>query len=102
MGKNHVIIVRVSKSQKDRIEDNAKAKGFKTISGYVRDLALRYDSPLEKKVCEIHSKLSVVEDYLKRKPNQPFSGIGNLFGNYGFIPPNQNHNYEEERYNGSR
>ena len=50
---NHTIMVRVSKSQHDRVKNNAEAYGFKTISAYIRALALQHGLVFEDKINRI-------------------------------------------------
>jgi hypothetical protein len=57
MPKNHVIVVRVTRSQKDTIQENADAKGFSSISDFVRDIALKNESILERKIGAIYDRL---------------------------------------------
>lgn len=49
MGKTRLIQFRVSRIEHERIYNNARAKGFMTISGYLRHLALNRDLIFEKK-----------------------------------------------------
>jgi len=51
---NHRIVVRVTKSQLERIRNNTEATGHSTISAYLRSLALEHDNPLQAKVHEIY------------------------------------------------
>lgn len=57
MVKNKTIQIRVTKNQHERISNNAKAKGFVTISAYLRDLALNSDSNIERKIDEIYRRI---------------------------------------------
>lgn len=57
MVNNKVISVRVTKNQHERVRNNAFAKGFKTVSAYVRSLALENDLIFEQKFNEIYNKL---------------------------------------------
>ena len=57
MVNNKRIFVRVTENQFERIRNNAHAKGFKTISGYVRSLTLRNDLIFEKKFNELYAKI---------------------------------------------
>lgn len=67
MAKNGVIIVRVTKTQYERVRNNAEAKGYKTISSYIRALALEYDLNFEKKFSEIYSR--VTNENLDKREN---------------------------------
>lgn len=40
-----------------RIANNVKARGYVTISAYLRDLGLNRDSNLERKINEIYKKV---------------------------------------------
>ena len=61
MAKNHILRIRVTKAQKERIRENAEAKGFTTISAYLRSLALGGDTLLERRILAIYNKLFEVE-----------------------------------------
>ena len=52
-----VIIARVTKNQHERIKINAQAKGFKTISNYIRALALEKDMVFDQKFDELYDKI---------------------------------------------
>jgi hypothetical protein len=47
----------VTKEQLQRIKTNASAKGHKTLSSYLRDVALDRDVFLERMLFEIHNKV---------------------------------------------
>jgi hypothetical protein len=51
------IQVRTTRDQYERIKNNAKAKGFSSLAGYLRHVALQHDLVLEQKVSEIHEHL---------------------------------------------
>lgn len=57
MCNNRTVMVRVTKDQLDRIKQNASAKGYKTLSQYIRHLALEKDMAFEKKFNELYSKI---------------------------------------------
>lgn len=57
MVNNKMIIVRVTKNQHERVRNNAFAKGYKTMSAYLRALALENDLIFEQKFDEIYEKL---------------------------------------------
>lgn len=57
MGKNHVVIVRLSKDQKERIVNGMNAAGCKNISEFVRKRCLENSLFLETKVNEIHQAI---------------------------------------------
>ncbi|MFH1917088.1 MAG: hypothetical protein ABIJ21_07540 [Nanoarchaeota archaeon] len=50
MPKNRVIMIRVTNTQYERIVNNALAKGYKTISDYVRNSILGFDLLTETKI----------------------------------------------------
>ena len=50
MPKNRTIIVRITKTQYERIVNNALAKGYKTIPDYVRNSVLGFDFLTETKI----------------------------------------------------
>ena len=64
MTSNNVIKVLVTKTQKERILQNANIKGYKTISSYIRDLALSKNQFFEDKLKEIIRKIEKVEGKL--------------------------------------
>jgi len=51
------LIVRLTKNQHERVRTNAEAKGYKTISSYIRALALEQNMNFEDKFNEIYNKL---------------------------------------------
>ena len=53
MVSNSMVRFRVSQTQLDRIKFDAKLKGYKTYSAYVRDIALRGDHYIETKIIGI-------------------------------------------------
>lgn len=57
MNKNHVIKFVVSKDQKQRIEANAHAAGYVTISRYLRDLSLNFDKGFLHRFNDLHDRL---------------------------------------------
>ena len=67
MVNNKVVVTRVTKNQFERIKVNAQAKGYKTISQYVRSLMLEHDLVFEKKFDEIYQKLIPEENIQKNK-----------------------------------
>ena len=58
MTNNRRLVVRLTRSQHDRVKNNAEAKGYKTISSYIRAIALEYDLGFEKRLNEIYVKVS--------------------------------------------
>jgi hypothetical protein len=57
MPKNNLIKFLVDVEQYDRIKRNSSAKGFKTISSYLRDLALNKDRRFEELLVDIHREV---------------------------------------------
>jgi len=54
---NHVVKFLVNKDQRERIKNNASIKGYKTVSAYLRDLALNRDIRFETMLIEIHKEV---------------------------------------------
>ena len=52
MGRNHVVKFAVTKSQRERIEQQAHSLGYVTVASYLRDLALQKNEFLESKIIE--------------------------------------------------
>lgn len=65
MTANNIVKVLVTKSQKERILQNANIKGYKTVSSYIRDLALNKNQFFEDKLKEIIRKIETVERRLQ-------------------------------------
>ena len=65
MTSNNVINILVTKNQKERILTNASIKGYKTVSGYIRDLALNKNQFFEDKLKEMISKIENVDRKLQ-------------------------------------
>jgi len=57
MVNNKTIMVRVTKNQHERIRNNACAKGFRTISDYVRSISLENDLIFEQKFNEVYNRI---------------------------------------------
>ena len=53
MASNHTIRFRVTKTELDRIKYISIVKGYKSTSSYLRSLALKGDSFVEKKLVEV-------------------------------------------------
>ncbi len=49
--------VRLTRDQYERLKNNAHARGFDSLSSFVRHVTLHHDALLEKKVFEIHEHL---------------------------------------------
>ena len=54
---NRTIQVRMTKDQYERIRQNSQAKGFHSMSSFMRFAALEQDFIVEKKIIEIHNHL---------------------------------------------
>ncbi|MFC1723613.1 hypothetical protein ACFL0V_05725 [Nanoarchaeota archaeon] len=54
MAKTKMILFRVTQNQYERIQNNAQAKGHKTMASYLRDLALNKDMVFEKRFTEMY------------------------------------------------
>ena len=65
MTSNNVIKVLVTKNQKERILTNVNIKGYKTVSSYIRDLALNRNQFFEDKLKEIIRKIEKVDGKLQ-------------------------------------
>jgi len=57
MPSNNIIKVLVTKTQKERILSYVELKGYKTLSDYIRDLALNKTFIIEEKLKEIDKKI---------------------------------------------
>ena len=55
--KAYILRVRLTESQLNRIKNNAQSKGYKTVSSYIRELALKYDQYTEEMISKIYDKL---------------------------------------------
>jgi hypothetical protein len=63
------IQVRTTRDQYDRIKNNARIRGFSSLSSYLRHVALQHDAVLEQKVNEIHEHL-LGPAHVKRRAKQ--------------------------------
>ncbi|MFH1917369.1 MAG: hypothetical protein ABIJ21_08980 [Nanoarchaeota archaeon] len=74
MPKNRVIMIRVTNTQYERIVNNALAKGYKTISDYVRNSVLGFDFLTETKIHKIFEiiveKKEKIQDLLKQPESE--------------------------------
>ena len=57
MTKNQVVKFLVDKHQLERLKTNASIKGHKTLSAYIREVALNRNYALEKMIIEIHNEV---------------------------------------------
>ncbi|MCK4859098.1 MAG: hypothetical protein KAS87_00900 [Candidatus Omnitrophica bacterium] len=71
MTQRRCLVVRLTKNQHERIRVNAQAKGYKTISQYVRSAMLEYDLVFEKKFDEMYQKLVSTEESIKKNKERP-------------------------------
>lgn len=67
MTQRRCLVVRLTKNQHERIKVNAQAKGYKTVSQYVRSIMLEYDAVFEKKFDEMYQKMIPIENTEKNK-----------------------------------
>lgn len=58
MVKNHRIEILCTAEERERIKNNARIKGFSTISAFVRDFALKNPLTVEERIAEIHSAVT--------------------------------------------
>jgi hypothetical protein len=54
MANTRIVIFRVTKSQHERIRNNAQAKGHKTMASYLRDTTLNKDMVFEQRFNEMY------------------------------------------------
>jgi len=57
MVRNRTIQIRLTKDQYERIKNYSRIKGFNSLSGYLRFVALDQDFLLHQKISEIHVHL---------------------------------------------
>ena len=67
MTSNNVIKILVTKTQKERILNYASIKGYKTLSDYIRDLALQRNQFIEDKLKEIIKKIEKIETRIQTR-----------------------------------
>ena len=74
--KTHIIQIRATANQFNRIKNNAQAKGFSSVSAYLRDISLKNNLILEQQIAEIHKTIcqnknqSSIERQNKSKPSE--------------------------------
>ena len=51
------IQIRLTRQQHEQIKNDSRAKGFASISAYIRFIALHRDEAIANKVCEMHSAI---------------------------------------------
>lgn len=64
MCRNHVIKFAVTKAQREKIELEAKERGYVTIASYLRDLALAKNDFLETKIIETNQHVKKLVEAL--------------------------------------
>lgn len=79
MVKNHKIVFRVTDNERDRIDNNALAKGFPTTSAFLRDFSLRNSLTVEEQIAEIHRAIVGAKSDIGGVTN---SLMGPFKGNY--------------------
>ena len=57
MSMRRSLIVKLTKNQHERLKNNAEAKGYKTISSYIRAVTLEHDLSFEEKFDELYNTL---------------------------------------------
>lgn len=65
MVRNVVIRVRASKQELESIKNNARVRGYPTVSAFLRSLGVERDFWMEKKVQEIHFMVKEVLNIIK-------------------------------------
>ncbi|MBU0459787.1 MAG: hypothetical protein KKH52_00730 [Nanoarchaeota archaeon] len=55
--KTHIIKCFVTKTQREKIENDAQAKGYVFISAYLRDLLLNKGNFIEEKIMETNQQI---------------------------------------------
>ena len=58
--KNHVLKVRLTKEQRDRIEATARTKGYVALAPYVRNLLLGKEPSWEARLIEIDRNVRIL------------------------------------------
>lgn len=57
MVSNQFLMIRVTRIQKERVKMEAEAKGFRTISDYIRTVILEHEPNFDIKFNEIYKKI---------------------------------------------
>lgn len=70
------LVVRLTKNQHERLRNNAEAKGYKTLSSYIRAVTLEYDLSLEKKFDDIFDRL--INESLEKKKKEKNAELKNF------------------------
>lgn len=66
---NRTIQIRLKKEQYERIKNYSDMKGFSSLSGYLRFVALDQDFVMQQKISEIHAHLLGNKIHSKTKRN---------------------------------
>jgi len=70
MASNHLLKVRLTNNQKERLRLDAEAKGYKTISDYVRSHMLEHESVFLKKFEEMYDKVVGNQEQTRNKQKE--------------------------------
>lgn len=70
MPSNHAILIRVTKNQHERIKNNAHARGYRTVSAYIRSLTLEHALHFEVKFDRLYQMLIKDEGRKESAQNQ--------------------------------
>ena len=57
MSKTQILVVRLSKSQKEKVMMDAQNMGYKTVAHYIRNLILETHVPIERELNEIYDRI---------------------------------------------
>lgn len=75
MAKIWTIQIRLTKDQFERIKNYSRMKGFASMSGYLRFVALDHDFVLQQKIFEIHDHLLGNKNNDKFKKNHSINSL---------------------------
>ena len=78
MVNNRMILIRVTRNQAERIRNNAHAKGFKTVSAYIRSIALEHDLQFDQKFNRLYETILNSKDFPSGTSPLPASQMENL------------------------
>jgi len=57
MVSNHAVKFLVNKEQLEQLKNNASARGYKTVSAYLREISLKNEFRFEQMMIEIHREV---------------------------------------------
>ena len=57
MANRRCLVVRLTKNQHERVKSDAESKGYKTVSSYIRAIALEHDLSLQRKLDEMYKRI---------------------------------------------